>query len=64
MPDNGAIVCSCFSVGTHAIRRAIAQGADTVAALGQRTCAGTNCGSCKPELAAFLAAIPARVAAE
>ncbi|HBR39498.1 MAG TPA: hypothetical protein DD939_19645 [Sulfitobacter pontiacus] len=43
---------------------AIAGGASTVAALGDATCAGTNCGSCKPELAALLDQTLQRMAAE
>lgn len=59
-PDPGATVCACFSVGKNTLLTAIAEGAKTVSALGERTCAGTNCGSCKPELAALLdtAALP------
>jgi len=51
MPDKGAVVCSCFSVGTNTIAAAIAeQGCDTVEAIGHCTKAGTNCGSCRPEI--------------
>ena len=64
MPDQGAIVCSCESVGKNTILEAIANGADTVDAIGKATCAGTNCGSCRPELKAMLAAIPTKIAAE
>ena len=38
------------------IRAAIAKGCATVEAVGQATKAGTNCGSCKPEIGALLAA--------
>jgi assimilatory nitrate reductase catalytic subunit len=55
MPDPGAIVCACLGVGVNTIRQAIGQGCAGVAALGQATGAGTNCGSCRPELAALLA---------
>ena len=55
-PDPGATICSCFGVGINTLRAEIDSGARTVAALGERTCAGTNCGSCKPELAALIAA--------
>ncbi len=64
LPDEGAILCSCFSVGVNTLHRAIADGASTVAELSARTCAGTNCGSCKPELAALLAACAPKIAAE
>ncbi|SFR33982.1 assimilatory nitrate reductase (NADH) alpha subunit apoprotein [Yoonia tamlensis] len=64
MPDPGATVCACFNVGVNTLRDAIGQGANTVAALGKATCAGTNCGSCKPELAALIAQFQIPVAAE
>jgi assimilatory nitrate reductase catalytic subunit len=55
-PDNGRIVCACHGVGETALRQAIAAGADTVAALGLSLKAGSNCGSCIPELRKLLAA--------
>jgi assimilatory nitrate reductase catalytic subunit len=60
--DTGATVCACFGVGRNAIDAAIAQGCGDPAAIGRRLKAGTNCGSCVPELnrlitaAAFAAA--------
>ncbi len=53
--DDGAIVCACFGVGEKALRRAIAEGADSLEALGLRLKAGGNCGSCVPEIKALLA---------
>jgi len=54
-PDGGRIVCSCFSVGENTLRRAVeAQGLDTPEALGRALKAGTNCGSCIPELKALI----------
>ena len=51
MPDSGAIVCSCFSVGINTIAAAITeQGCTTVEAVGACTKAGTNCGSCRAEI--------------
>ena len=64
LPDPGATVCACFNVGRNTLISAIAQGAGTVAALGDVTCAGTNCGSCKPELKALIADGTRAVAAE
>ena len=52
--DAGPIVCSCFGVGRNQIARAIAAGAESVAAIGASVKAGTNCGSCKPELGKLL----------
>jgi len=54
--DPGRIICSCFSVGENAIRGAIAEGCDSVSALGTRLRCGTNCGSCVPELKAMFGA--------
>ena len=53
--DTGKIVCSCFGVGENAIRGAIAGGCGSVEAIGQRLKAGTNCGSCVPEIRGLLA---------
>ncbi|MBB4000002.1 nitrate reductase [Aureimonas pseudogalii] len=50
-PDPGALVCSCFGVGTDDIRRAVAApGCRSVAAVGEALKAGTNCGSCRSEI--------------
>ena len=53
--DEGPVVCACFGVGEKALKRAIAAGAASVAALGLSLKAGTNCGACLPELKALLA---------
>jgi assimilatory nitrate reductase catalytic subunit len=52
--DIGAIVCSCYGIGRKQIAAAIGEGAASVAAIGERLKAGTNCGSCKPELGKML----------
>ena len=54
VPDAGHIVCACFGVGERAIQRKIADGARSVEALGSCLKAGTNCGSCLPELKKLL----------
>jgi len=54
-PDCGRIVCACHGVGENELVRAIAQGDRSVEALGKRLKAGTQCGSCVPELKALLA---------
>ena len=46
----GPIVCACFGVGRASICDGIAAGAGTSAEIGARLKAGTNCGSCIPEL--------------
>ena len=48
--DDGPIVCACFQVGRTRIEGAIAGGACSAAEIGIATRAGTNCGSCLPEL--------------
>ncbi|HDZ81169.1 MAG TPA: nitrate reductase [Roseobacter sp.] len=63
-PDPGIVVCACFNVGQNTLRTAIDEGAHSVQSLGELTCAGTNCGSCKPELARLVAQSPLPVAAE
>jgi assimilatory nitrate reductase catalytic subunit len=51
MAETGPIVCACFGVGLETIRRAITEGvAASVADIGRALRAGTNCGSCVPEL--------------
>ena len=62
-PARGHIVCSCFAVGREAILGAIAAGAESAAAVGTATRAGTNCGSCRPEINALIAAARRRSAA-
>ncbi len=48
-------VCSCFSVSNAAIERAVAAGRGcTVADIGRLLKAGTNCGSCIPEIEEIL----------
>lgn len=55
-PDPGATLCSCFNVGVNTIRRAIeTNGLISVDAIGEALSAGTNCGSCRPEIAALVA---------
>lgn len=50
--DCGPIVCSCFEVGLKTIICAIAEKRlTTVDDIGDALQAGTNCGSCRPELA-------------
>ena len=52
----GPIICACFSVGVAAIRAALQAGAATsVEGIGEALRAGTNCGSCLPELKRLVA---------
>ncbi len=54
---SGALVCACHGICAGAIEDAIAAGCDSAAAIGTATKAGTNCGSCVPELRAMLTAL-------
>ncbi|PEQ12342.1 nitrate reductase [Novosphingobium sp. PC22D] len=54
LPDRGPIVCVCHGVGENDIAEAVQAGARGVAAIGEATCAGTNCGSCRPAIARLL----------
>jgi assimilatory nitrate reductase catalytic subunit len=51
----GPIVCACFGVGRSTICDAIAAGAGSAAEIGAQLKAGTNCGSCIPELKRLIA---------
>jgi len=54
--EAGPIVCSCFSVGRSTLLRAIrTQALVSADAIGKALRAGTNCGSCVPELKALIA---------
>ena len=60
-PDPGRTVCSCFAVGENQIIAAIRdKGCASVAAIGLALDAGTNCGSCKPELSRILKNVQAK----
>lgn len=50
-PDCGSTVCACFDVGVNTIVNAVVTGrCMSVAEIGEALQAGTNCGSCQPEL--------------
>ncbi|TAK50155.1 MAG: nitrate reductase [Xanthobacteraceae bacterium] len=54
--DDGPVVCACFSIGARRIERLIAaQPRATIADIGGALRAGTNCGSCVPELKRLIA---------
>ena len=54
--DCGPVICACFGVGAKAIEGAIAGGCASPAAIGEKLRAGTNCGSCIPEIKRLIAA--------
>ncbi len=53
--DEGPNVCACFGVPEGRILAAITAGARSAPAIGARLKAGTNCGSCIPELKRLVA---------
>jgi assimilatory nitrate reductase catalytic subunit len=56
--SGGRVVCSCFSVGIDTLTQAIRRhGLTDTASIGKSLRAGTNCGSCLPELRAILASL-------
>jgi assimilatory nitrate reductase catalytic subunit len=55
LESRGPIVCACFGVGRVTLCEAIAAGAGTAAEIGAQLKAGTNCGSCIPEMKRLIA---------
>jgi assimilatory nitrate reductase catalytic subunit len=55
LASSGPIVCACFGVGRTTICDAILSGAHSAAEIGAQLKAGTNCGSCIPELKRLVA---------
>lgn len=54
--ETESVICACFGVGLDAIRSAIACGTvKTIDEIGRELRAGTNCGSCLPELKRIIA---------
>ena len=65
LPDPGPTLCACFGMGVNTILTAIETGGlISVAQIGAALGAGTNCGSCGPELAPLLSRAVLREAAE
>ncbi|QUD89346.1 molybdopterin oxidoreductase family protein [Phenylobacterium montanum] len=59
--DTSPVVCACLKVRESAIVKAVTGGAVTVDAVAAATAAGTNCGSCRTQVAGLIArhAVPA-----
>jgi assimilatory nitrate reductase catalytic subunit len=53
--DIGRIVCACFSVGEKTIQKSVLGGCKNAAEVGAELKAGTNCGSCVPEIKEIIA---------
>ncbi|WP_294223870.1 nitrate reductase [uncultured Shimia sp.] len=63
--DPGATVCACFNVGVNTILAAIEdKNLVSVEQISTTLSAGSNCGSCRPELAALLSEARRQLAAE
>ncbi|MDP3490613.1 MAG: molybdopterin-dependent oxidoreductase [Phenylobacterium sp.] len=61
--ETGPLVCACRGVRRPRIEAAIEEGASTLDAVGAATGAGTQCGSCRPEITRMLPASETRHAA-
>ncbi len=61
--DAGPIVCVCHQVGSRRIGEAIAAGCQSTEAVGLACSAGTNCGSCVPEINRMLSGYAVRAGA-
>ena len=59
--DPGPTVCACFGVGANTIREVVCRGCRDVAAVGQVLKAGTNCGSCRPEIQRLVNELASRI---
>lgn len=53
--DTSPVVCACRNVRAAALQRAVTAGAADLEAIAEATGAGTNCGSCRPEIARLIA---------
>lgn len=54
-PEEGPQICACFGIGAYTIARAITdQKLVSVDDIGKLLRAGTNCGSCRPELRSLI----------
>jgi assimilatory nitrate reductase catalytic subunit len=61
--DRGGEICACFGVSCASVEAAIAEGVATLDQVGAVTRAGTNCGSCRPEIRGLLRAARLKKAA-
>lgn len=58
-PDKGKIICACLQVGSNELAMAIAGGCMSVDEVVRQTGAGSNCGSCRPEIKEMLHVVDA-----
>jgi len=57
--SDAPIVCGCFGVDARTIETSIRSGCRSVAEIGHALRAGTNCGSCRPELQRLITTVAA-----
>lgn len=62
--DNGPVVCSCFGVRRGLIEAAVVAGSCDVDTVGAVTKAGTNCGSCRPDIQRIIKVCAGKVEAD
>jgi len=61
--ERGGEICACFGISRASVEAAIDQGAQSIDAVACATRAGSNCGSCRPEIRSLLRARRVRQAA-
>jgi assimilatory nitrate reductase catalytic subunit len=52
--ERGGEICACFGISRATVETAIHKGAESIDAVACATRAGSNCGSCRPEIRALL----------
>jgi len=52
--EPGQTICFCHNVTYEELQKAIAEGATTIEAIRERTCANTGCGGCEYEVTEIL----------
>ncbi len=53
-PGRGAIICACHGIGATEIADCVRSGGHSVRAVGEILKAGTECGSCRPEISEII----------
>ena len=54
--ERGGEICACFGISRASVETAIDRGAQSIDAVASATRAGSNCGSCRPEIRSLLRA--------
>jgi assimilatory nitrate reductase catalytic subunit len=61
--ERGGEICACFGISRATVEAAAARGAQSLDAIAATTRAGSNCGSCRPEIRSLLRGLRVREAA-